>query len=220
MKTQECDVRFERENIDGVVAVGSYLSDSARRLGIRNVGTCDLENNDHDCLISITSGAELLSPKTKPKAKFLNEASADPIDRLACQTKIERSGDVVVMTKEKKTAEEAAEPQSDIDDEYRKKFAELPLDKKISNLVQLEAMALGDTLAYIANSPYTIADKLMDVLAGFGFAMDEEAKKAKRPSEHKKGDETVNDTASSKSKTASSKRRHRSAGDHESEMSS
>ena len=70
------------------------------------------------------------------------------------------------------------------EEEYIKDFAKMPLEKKIANLVKLEAMALGDTLTYIGNAPYVVFDKVLDVMAGFGLKMHEEEKAAMRPEEH------------------------------------
>ena len=61
----------------------------------------------------------------------------------------------------------------------------MPLEKKIANLVQLETIALGETVSFIINSPFKIADKVMDVMAEFGFKKEEREKEAARPAEHK-----------------------------------
>ena len=90
------------------------------------------------------------------------------------------------MTKEK-VKEEAPETESteDKNEQYRKEFAELPLEKKIANLVQLETIALGETVSFIFNSPFKVADKIMDVMAEFGFKKEEREKNSARPEEHK-----------------------------------
>jgi hypothetical protein len=73
----------------------------------------------------------------------------------------------------------------DANEQYRKEFADLPLEQKISNLVQLEAIALGETISFVLNSPFKIAEKVMDVMAEFGFKMDSASRDARRPNEHK-----------------------------------
>jgi hypothetical protein len=62
--------------------------------------------------------------------------------------------------------------------------------EKIADLVRLEAIALGETFSFILNSPSKIVDKVMDVMAEFGLKLDEEAKNAKTPDEHKTKEET------------------------------
>ena len=89
------------------------------------------------------------------------------------------------MTEEKVNEPTAETPAGDMNEQYRKEFAELPLEKKIANLVQLETIALGETVSFIINSPFKIADKLMDVMAEFGFKKEEQQKEAARPAEHK-----------------------------------
>lgn len=183
----ESEIKFEREGLHGIVAKGSYLSDAARRFGVKAVGKCDLSANEHFCEVEILSGADLLSPRTSAESEYFGDREDSAVSRLACQTKIEKAGEVEIMTKEAKSEETAKDAKQDSasESDYLKSFAELPLDKKMAELIKLEAMALGDTLAYIANAPYTIADKAMDLLAGFGFKMHEQEKEAKRPKEHK-----------------------------------
>ena len=91
------------------------------------------------------------------------------------------------MTEEKevKTEPTAEKSAADANEQYRKEFAEMPLEKKIANLVQLETIAIGETVSFIINSPFAIADKLMDVMAEFGFRKEEQQKTAARPEEHK-----------------------------------
>ncbi|MGH9946185.1 MAG: hypothetical protein ACRD6X_03205, partial [Pyrinomonadaceae bacterium] len=66
------------------------------------------------------------------------------------------------------------------DDSYRKEFAELPLEKKIANLVHLEAITFTETLAFVVNSPFTVIDKIGDVLAEFGLNKETAEKQQKR----------------------------------------
>ena len=182
----EVEIRFERENLEGVVAVGTYLVDAAKRFGVRPEEACDLASGVHHCALEIKSGGDLLSPETKAESEFFKANGRKKGERLACQAKIERAGEVVVMTKKKVVEEPVVEtPAEDKDEQYRKEFAEMPLEKKIANLVRLETIALGETVSFIINSPFTIADKVMDVMAEFGFKKEEKQKEAVRPEEHK-----------------------------------
>lgn len=180
---KEVEITFERENLHGVVAEGSYVSDAAKRFGIRQPRPCVPQASEHHCEVTITSGGDLLSPPTSTEQAFFGEGDLAN-RRLGCQARFDKSGEVVIMTKETKGTEPESEKNVASEEDYLKAFGEMPLDKKIANLVKLEAMALGDTLTYIANSPYTIVEKAMDVLAGFGFKMHEQEKAASRPKEH------------------------------------
>ncbi len=182
---KEVEIKFERENREGVVAVGTYLADAARRFGVHFEDVCDLESGTHHCSVVIASGTDLLSAETKAEAEYFKTHGQKTGERLACQVKIEKAGEVVIMTKEKEKQESPPQSDQDANEQYRKEFAEMPLEKKIANLVQLETIALGETVSFIVNSPFKIADKLMDVMAEFGFRKEEKQKEAVRPDEHK-----------------------------------
>lgn len=182
----EVDIRFEREGLDGIIPVGTYLSDAARRFGIDLGGNCGPGPDLHICEIEITKGGELLSPRTSIEEKFLAERSDGNI-RLACQARVEKEGEIVVMTKEKEEPEKPASSDEDLD--YREKFAKMPLEKKIADLVQLEAMAFGETVSYLINSPFALGDKLIGVMSEFGMKLDRSEKEARRPEEHKTREE-------------------------------
>lgn len=176
-------VNFERENAEGLIAVGSYLSDAAKRLGVKFDPECTPEPAEHNCAIEVTEGADLLSEKTTAEKDILKEGSLGDSWRLACHAKIEKAGEVVVMTKEKpKVNEEAEKEQAD---DYRKRFEELPLEKKMAELVRLEGIALSETLSFVINSPYEVAGKVMDFMAEFGFKLEKDKKEAAKPEEHR-----------------------------------
>src|SRR5687768_2896633 len=183
----EVEVRFERENLEGVAPVGIYLNDVAKRFGIRLEGACVPESDLHFCSLVISSGRDLLSAETKAETEHFAAHGRKDGERLACQVRIEKPGEVVIMTEEKASKEPAVEAavDSDANEQYRKEFSEMPLEKQIANLVQLETIALGETVSFIINSPFKIADKLMDVMAEFGFKKEERQKQAVRPEEHK-----------------------------------
>lgn len=178
---EDVEIRFSRENLEGLVPVGTYLSDAMRRLGVPSDEPCDLATNTHHCVVTVTEGGDLLSPLTSLETKFFEEESAQQGKRLACQAKLERPGEIELMTEEKKVEEKTPEVESD---EYRKQFTELPLEKKIADLVRLEAITLGEAVSFIVNSPYKIFEKIGDVMAEFGMKLESQAKQAKRPAEH------------------------------------
>lgn len=178
----EALVRFEREDAEGLIAVGSYVSDAAKRLGIKFEQECLPAADEHYCEVELTKGSEVISERTAAEKKIAKESKLGKNWRLACHAKIEKSGDVVVMTKEKPKVEEEEKDQGE---EYRKRFEDLPLEKKMAELVRLESIALSETLSYIVNSPYKAADKLMDIMAEFGFKLDAEKKESGIPEEHR-----------------------------------
>ena len=174
----DAEVRFEREDAEGLVAVGSYLSDAAKRFGVKFEAECIPAADEHYCQVQIVEGAEFLSEKTAAE----NDANLDEGWRIACHAKIEKAGEIEVMTKEKPAAVEEDKDQAE---DYRKRFEDLPLEKKMAELVRLESMALSETLNFVVNSPYKVADKVMDFLAEFGFKAETEKKESAKPEEHR-----------------------------------
>ncbi|HEX8288580.1 MAG TPA: 2Fe-2S iron-sulfur cluster-binding protein [Pyrinomonadaceae bacterium] len=180
----EAELRFEKEDVKGVGVVGTYLIDSARRLGIEIIDECGRLGLCDTCAVTVKSGAEFLTPPTKAEIELLSDERRANGERLSCQAKIASVGEIVIETKIKEDKEEDKDPN----EEYRKQFADLPLEQKIASLLQLEAMTLGETFNFIMNSPYKIVGKVMDVMAEFGLKMEDESKNATRPEEHKTGE--------------------------------
>jgi ferredoxin len=176
----EAEIRFEREGLDGIIPVGSYIGDALRRFGVKSYDRCSAE---HDCVVEVRSGEELLSPMTTAESEYFKEEGRGPGERLACHAKIEKAGEIVVMTKERKKAEEPKADEAGAED-YRKQFTEMPLEQKITELVKLEAIALGETFSFILNSPFTVFEKVGDVMAEFGMKLEDKDRKSKRPPEH------------------------------------
>jgi hypothetical protein len=179
----EVELKFEREDLAGLVAVGTYLSDAARRFGI------ELQGEEFDekefSVVKIIKGGELLSAPTKTESKLLSDNRRKQGDRLAEQAKIEKAGEIIVMSTEKKVEEKPTEEEKQ--EQYRKDFEELPLQKKIASLLELESITLSETLSFIINSPQKIVSMGMDVLAEMGLKLEDDAKKQNRPEEHQNG---------------------------------
>ncbi len=196
----QADVKFERENIEGLIPIGTYLFDAARRIGIDIEDECGRRGECDSCAVTVTKGMNLLSEVTKAEKEHLSEARLKNGERLTCQVKVEKAGEIVIMTKEKKVEEKPVEEEKQ--KEYTKDFRELPLEKKIASLVELEAIALGDTFSFVLNSPSHIVSKFMDVLAEFGLKMEKEEAQAKTPEEHKaEEDSDETDTVETAEKT-------------------
>ncbi len=178
----EVDVKFEPSGQVGIVAAGSYLIDAAHRMGIEIDALCERRGECDSCEVTVIKGKDLLSGVTNSEKKHLTQSQINQGSRLSCQAKIEKQGELVVMVKEKVQTEE--EKEAEQKRKARREFEELPLEKKVANLLELEMITLSDTFSFILNSPYKIVGKVMDVLAEFGLKMDDESKKSKRPAEH------------------------------------
>lgn len=206
---KEVVINFESEKREGIIAVGTYLIDAAKRLGIDVECNCKLEGVEaaNSCAMKISKGSELLSAPTQFEIEQLSSQARKNGERLACQAKIEKAGELTVMSFKKKESEkEKAFEEEELKEQFKKEFEELPLEKKIANLVELEAIALGETFSFILNSPYAAVGKVMDVLAEFGLKMEKEDKEAKRPTEHKIVDIEEESDAEKKSATTARKK--------------
>ena len=197
----ETEIKFEREELDGTVAVGTYLLDAARRLGVEV--ECDRLGLSDSCAMTVGKGGDLLTPLTKAELELLDETRRKNGERMACQAKIGAPGEISITTKEKIVEKEVTEDERS--EQYREEFEQLPLEKKVAALVKLEAVTLGETFSFILNSPNKIVGKVMDVMAEFGLKMDEEEKNATRPVEHQAngdGDGKQNGAANKTTKKA------------------
>ncbi len=179
---QEVEIKFD-EGREGIVPVGTYLIDAAKRLGAVSDLECG-EEEGHDCKITISKGSDLLSPISDGEREKLSAAGAGKNVRLACYAKIDKPGVITAMVEKKKKPVDETKDEKEREEAYRKEFTELPLEKKIAELAHLEMIALGETFAFVINSPFKVFDKLGDVMAEFGFKKEEEQKRKARPSEH------------------------------------
>jgi ferredoxin len=193
----EVEIRFERENLNGVIAAGSYLYDAAKRLGVDV--ECERTGESDLCAMRILQGSELLSDLTKAEIEQLSANRRKNGERLACQAKIEKSGEIIVMTTEKKVKEKV--PTEEQKDEFRKEFEAMPLEKKIASLLRFEAIALGETISFVVNSPLKIFEKAVDVMAEFGIKLEKDAKEATRPDEHNAGEPAAGNGTETKQQT-------------------
>jgi ferredoxin len=186
----EAEIKFEPEGRSGVVATGSYILDAAKRLGV-DIPECERRGETDLCAVEVVSGKNLLTEPTKAELETLGADKFIKGERLACQAKVIAAGEIVIMTKEKKQTdeEEAKSKERKKVEDFRKEFDEMPLEKKIAALLELEAVALSETFSFVLNSPYHIVGKIMDVMAEFGLKMDKEEKEAKTPAEHKAEEE-------------------------------
>ncbi len=166
----------------GIVAEGTYLWDAAKRLGVRLPAECEGRGECDTCAVVVEQGATLLSTLSEAERVRLSPERLAAGERLACQSKIEHGGDLVLrpvaVTERAATAEETLK-------EFRKEFRELPLPKKLSTLMEFEAVAAYQTLSTIINLPFNIIEKGLDLLAVRGRTLSERDRAAHRPADHR-----------------------------------
>jgi ferredoxin len=165
----------------GIIAEGSYLWDAAKRLGVKLPAECDGRGECDTCAVVVESGATLLSQLTDAERRQLSPERLAAGERLACQVKVERGGDLVLRpvprTERAETTEESVK-------DFRKEFREMPLQKKFATLVEFEAMTAYQTLSKLVDFPFAAFEKGLDLMAGRGRTLSQREREARRPSEH------------------------------------
>jgi ferredoxin len=176
------DIKFEPDGRNGIIAEGTYLWDAAKRLGVRLPAECEGRGECDTCAVIVEAGATLLSSLTEAERKLLSPERLAAGERLACQVKVEHAGELtlrpVPTTERAETTEEAVK-------DFRKEFKEMPLDRKMATLAELEAVTMFQTLSTVMNLPFTIGEKVMDFMAGWGRAKTRQEREARRPVEHR-----------------------------------
>ena len=175
------DIKFEPDGRSGLIAEGTYLWDAAKRLGVRLPAECSGRGECDTCAVVVEQGATLLSSLTDAERERLSPERLAAGERLACQVKVEHGGELVLrpvpVTEREVTSDEAGK-------ELRKEFSDLPLKRKLSTLVELEAVTLFETFNALMEVPYMIGGKVMDLMASRGRSLSESERAARRPQRH------------------------------------
>ena len=152
-------ITFEPSGINGVVAEGTYLIDAARRMGaLLGTGCTAGKGECPSCVVSVKTGADLLSPPSAAEEKQLGLEHLDQQFRLACQAKLQNHGDVVVMV----SAVNPRPAPVNTEGELLKKFGTLSLSKKLATLMQLEAVTMSEAFDAAIEKPLAFGSKTFD----------------------------------------------------------
>jgi len=166
-------ITFEPSGISGVVAQGTYVIDAARRMGAPLGTGCTAGKGECPaCVVSITTGAELLSPPSVAEEKQLGVEQLEQALRLACQVKLESHGEVVVQVTSRPRTRAA---QSD-DEELKQKFGALPLSKKIAMLMRFETITASEAFDTAMEKPLAYGTKAFDSIMNRARAKSESKK--------------------------------------------
>lgn len=174
-------VEIAPEGRQGIVAEGTYLWDAAKRLGLRVPAECAGRGECDTCAVIIREGATLLSGLTDAERERLSPERLAAGERLACQTKIERGGTLVI---EPVPVTERAETTEEVKKDFSAEFRSLPLPQKLQTLVELEAIAAVQTFKAVADLPDALIQKGLSIMADFGRARERRQRAAHRPAEH------------------------------------
>jgi len=176
------EVTFQPAGLSGLVAEGTYVIDAAKRMGVRISAACKGSAECTACVVSIVGGHLLLSAPTEHEQETLGQEALAQGQRLACQTRIERSGELVVGVAPEQDASEKQQRQVS---DFRKDFGELPLDKKLVTLVQLEALTMSQAMDAIAAKTLSAGGKVIDLFARKGRNLRKRELELRHPPEHR-----------------------------------
>jgi ferredoxin len=179
------DIKIEPDGRSGVIAEGTYLWSAAKRLGVRLPAECEGRGECDTCAVVVEEGATLLSSLTEAERERLSPERLAAGERLACQAKVERGGELVLRPV---PVTERAETTQETVKELRREFRDLPLQRKLATLVELEAVTMYQALSAIADAPYKVAGKVLDLMAGRGRSLTRREREARRPIEHRQSD--------------------------------
>jgi ferredoxin len=154
--TMSVQIKFEPDGPSGLVAEGTSVLDAARRLGFRipECGACD-----GACAVRIVTGATMLSALTDLERAQLSPERLAGGERLACQCKAERAGELVIRLVEETERPRTAEEKTH---DLRREFSELPFDRKIATLMQLETITVTQAFDKIADASVSLGKKIFD----------------------------------------------------------
>ncbi|MBX3294663.1 MAG: 2Fe-2S iron-sulfur cluster binding domain-containing protein [Acidobacteria bacterium] len=170
---EEVEVQFKKEGIRGNVPAGTYLIDAGKRLGVRFPIPCIPVSGEHYCSVDVESGIGALSEPNEVEREFFERSTGVFGNRLACQARLEKPGSVVIETRFiEDITEDKQESGTEIFESYKDRFSALPLEQKMSEISQLEAIALADTIGFVLNAPYTVGSKVTDILANLSMKRD------------------------------------------------
>ncbi|MDT5271058.1 MAG: hypothetical protein QOH49_3244 [Acidobacteriota bacterium] len=162
----------------GLVADGTSLLDAAKRHGIALPTECGGRGECDTCAVVVEAGAALLSLITDAERLRLTPDRLEAGERLACQAKAERGGDLVLRpvppADRAETTEETAR-------DFKKEFKRLPLRKKLATLAGLEAEMAYETLVRAVDIPFELFGKGLDLLAGRGRKLSQSGQGRRAP---------------------------------------
>jgi ferredoxin len=180
------EIKFEPDGLTGIVAEGSYLWDAAKRMGVRLPAECEGRGECDTCAVNVIEGATLLSSLTEAERVRLSSERLATGERLACQARVLHGGTLVLRPVP--ATERAATTEESVKD-FRKEFRELPLQRKLATLVELETVTMFQTLSALAELPFSLGEKVMRLMAGKGRELSKRERETHRPAEH--GDSTT-----------------------------
>jgi 2Fe-2S ferredoxin len=152
------EIKFEPDGPSGSVPEGTSVMEAAKRLGLHIPAECEGRAECDTCAVKIITGATFLSDLTDGERKQLSAQRLAAGERLACQCKAERTGEVSLRITSTQRTRNAEEKTADL----RREFSELPFERKVATLVQLEAIAMSQAFDTIADRSVAFGKMIFD----------------------------------------------------------
>ena len=170
-------IRFEPAGLIGVVPEGTYLIDAARRMGVTLPTACR-GGECTGCLVAIAQGQSLLSTPTETEKTILGYQGLATDQRLACQTMIVNSGELLVRVMPAKEVDKTTAAQE------TKSAKQLPLET-LSTVVQAEVLKFMGAIDAARDNTRSIAEKIFDRFESRERLKRKQKLEMKRPPEHR-----------------------------------
>jgi ferredoxin len=164
------EITFQPAGLNGLIAEGTYLIEAARRMGVRLPTDCRERGECTSCAVLITTGQSLLSPPTSAEQKMLSSDKLMNNYRLACQTRIEGSGELQVQLI----------PDSEVTGDRSNQAG----NPKTAQAVEENAMRMMKQIDAFVDKSLSAGENLMDRFAAKIRLVRERELERKRPPEH------------------------------------
>jgi ferredoxin len=150
------EITFELDAGHGLVAVGTSLWEAAKRLGVSLPADCKGRGECDTCALVIIQGAELLSPANEFELKILGPERLGAAERLACQTKLDKTGEVVV--RQAPLAATAGKKA-----ESGKALRDLTLKQQVGAFIELEATKISEAVNALRGQSNALVEKFLNL---------------------------------------------------------
>lgn len=151
------EITFGQDEAQGLVAKGTSLWEAARRLGVSLRADCQGRGECDTCAMLIIQGAELLSPANQFELTMLGQERLDAAERLACQTKLDKTGEVIVRRAPIPAVSFGNKKESG------KAFRDLPLKQQVGAFIELEATTISEAVNALREKSNALVAKFLNL---------------------------------------------------------
>ena len=167
-------IRFDPQQIDGLVAAGTTVAAAAERLGIDVELECGGRGECTSCAVRVLENPFSLSEVTDAERRQLTEAQLSESIRLACQARVGEGECVVAVLHpaapangaQSETSGEPPPPDAGAREQIFEAFSSLPTGEQLSTAIELQLKVAGDLLGTIVETPLKVGEQLIDSIFG------------------------------------------------------